>query len=50
MAEEFPELTYLESLGSTVEERDVWAMHITDESVNMDSKKVIVINAGLIAR
>jgi carboxypeptidase A2 len=46
----YPQFSYLESLGTTLQGRNIWAMHITDESVNAGIKPIILVDAGMIAR
>jgi murein tripeptide amidase MpaA len=46
----YPQYSYLESIGTTLQGRDIWAMHITDESVNAGTKPIVLVDAGMIAR
>ena len=41
----FPEITHLQSIGKSVENRDIWALKISDNAKNIENEPRILFNA-----
>ena len=40
VTEEFPDVTYLKQIGTTVEDRPIMGFHLGDKNDNSDKKKI----------
>ena len=44
VTEEFPDVTYLKQIGTTVEDRPIMGFHLGDKNDNSDKKKIYMGN------